>query len=269
MSFGAGAATFGAGLLEAALLAQLEAARARKQAQTDKAYDIQANIQQQRVVAEQVNIELVRKQREAEVQTAEIKRREAELIATVLRGAEIEKQKIETLAASEQSRLRLEAEGRAAARRVEGEANAAVTRLNGQAEADIIRQKGEAEADAMRKRADAFALYSQAAVLDKLLSSLPQIAASMSESVKGIDSLTVVSTGGDDTGGASRITQDVAKMVAQVPALVESLTGISINDLIKNLPALQGANDKTSTIVLNGKATNEPVPATPIATIER
>jgi len=240
-----------------------------QQAQTDKAYDIQANIQQQKVVAEQVNIELVRKQREAEVQTAEIKRREAELIATVLRGAEIEKQKIETLAAAEQSRLRLEAEGRAAARRVEGEANAAVTRLNGQAEADIIRQKGEAEADAMRKRADAFALYSQAAVLDKLLSSLPQIAASMSESIKGIDSLTVVSTGGDDTGGASRITQDVAKMVAQVPALVESLTGININDLIKNLPALQGANDKTSTIVLNGKATNEPVPATPIATIER
>ncbi len=223
-----------------------------QQAQTDKAYEIQTNIQQQKVVAEQVNIELVRKQREADVQVAEIKRREAELIATVVRVAETERQRIETLAGAEQSRLRLEAEGRASARRVEGEA-----------EAEIIRLKGQAEADAMEKRADAFALYNQAAVLDKLLTTLPAIVASMSESIKGIDNLTVVSTGGDDTGGASRITGDVAKMVAQVPALVQALAGINITDLIKGLPAIQATNGKHDGFVLNGNA-DGPVPTTPI-----
>ncbi len=218
-----------------------------QQAQTDKAYDIQANIAQQKVVAEQVNVELVRKQREAEVQQAEIKRRESELIATILRPAEIEKQKIEALAGAEQNRLRLEAEGRASAIRVTGEA-----------EADIIRQKGQAEADAMEKRADAFALYNQAAVLDKLLSSLPELARGLGESVKAIDSVTIVSTG-SDAPSASRLTNDVATMVAQVPALVEALSGINIADLIKSLPGLQGSAAKNDAMVVNGKV-NSPTP---------
>ncbi len=218
-----------------------------QQAQTDKAYDIQANIAQQKVVAEQVNVELVRKQREAEVQQAEIKRRESELIATILRPAEIEKQKIEALAGAEQNRLRLEAEGRASA-----------IRATGEAEADIIRQKGQAEADAMEKRADAFALYNQAAVLDKLLSSLPELARGLGESVKAIDSVTIVSTG-SDAPSASRLTNDVATMVAQVPALVEALSGINIADLIKSLPGLQGSAAKNDAMVVNGKV-NSPTP---------
>jgi flotillin len=220
-----------------------------QQAQTDKAYDIQANIAQQKVVAEQVNVELVRKQREAEVQTAEIKRRESELIATILRPAEIEKQKIEALAGAEQNRLRLEAEGRASA-----------IRATGEAEADIIRQKGQAEADAMQKRADAFALYNQAAVLDKIINSLPELARGLGESVKAIDSLTIVSTGADGSG-ASKITNDVATMVAQIPTLVEALSGVNIADLIKSLPGLQGATQKKDGIVVNGKATPSVTPA--------
>ncbi len=241
--------------------AEYEQSVRSQQATTDKAYEIETNIQQQRAIAEEVNVELVRKQRETEVQTAEIKRRESELIATVLRPAEIEKQRIETLAAAEQARLRLEAEGHAAATRFAGEAQADVIRLTGQAEADVIRQKGQAEADAMEKRADAFALYNQAAVLDKLLTSLPEIARGLSESVKGIDNLTIVSTGGDESGGASRVTKDVANMVAQVPALVEALSGIDIAEMIKSLPGMRGTNGNGSgkhdgaVIVHNGTAT--------------
>ncbi len=213
-----------------------------QQAQTDKAYDIQANIQQQRVIAEQINIEIVRKQRETEVQVAEITRRESELIATVLRPAEIERQKIEALAGAEQSRLRLEADGRASA-----------VRSLGQAEADVIRLKGEAEAEAMQKRADAFALYTQAAVLDKLISELPEIARGMAEAIKGIDSMTIVSTGGNDSHAASRVTNEVATMVAQVPALVEALSGIDLSALLKSLPGLQTAPaPKRDGVVLNG-----------------
>lgn len=220
--------------------AEYEQSVRAQQAQTDKAYEIQTNIQQQKVVAEQVSIELIRKQREAEVQHAEIKRREAELVATILRPAEIDKQKIEALAAAEQNRLRLEAEGRAAA-----------IRATGQAEADIIRQKGEAEADAMQKRADAFALYNQAAVLDKVLGSLPELAKGLSESVKGIDKVTIVSTG-QDAPGASRITNDVATMVAQIPALVEALSGIDIAALIKSLPGLAASHGTADGRTVNG-----------------
>src|SRR5579863_2757754 len=87
----------------------------RQQAQADKAYDIQANVMQQQVVAEAVKVRHVEKQGEILVQQAEILRRERELIATVLKPAEIDRQRIETLAAAEKQRLTAEAEGHASA----------------------------------------------------------------------------------------------------------------------------------------------------------
>src|ERR1700728_1204580 len=84
----------------------------KQQAQADKAYDIQANIMQQQVIAEQVKIQQVQKEQEIKVQEAEIKRRENELIATILKQAEIERGRIEALAGAEKSRLTAEAEGR-------------------------------------------------------------------------------------------------------------------------------------------------------------
>src|SRR5271166_4937784 len=82
----------------------------RQQAQADKAYEIQTNIMQQQVTAEAVKIQQVEKEQQVKVQEAEILRREKELIATVLKGAEIERQRIETLAAAERQRLTVEAE---------------------------------------------------------------------------------------------------------------------------------------------------------------
>src|SRR6266511_1301984 len=94
----------------------------RQQAQADKAYDIQTNIMQQQVIAEQVKVQQIEKEQQVKVQEAEINRREKELIATVLKQAEIERQRIETLAAAEKQRLIAEAEGHAASIRAQGEA---------------------------------------------------------------------------------------------------------------------------------------------------
>src|ERR1700752_1324220 len=55
----------------------------KQQAQADKAYEIQGNIMQQQVRAEEVTIHQVEKEHEVEVQKAEISRKENELIATV------------------------------------------------------------------------------------------------------------------------------------------------------------------------------------------
>ncbi|HZE26271.1 MAG TPA: SPFH domain-containing protein, partial [Terriglobales bacterium] len=83
----------------------------KQQAQADKAYDIQANVMQQQVIAESVRVQQVEKEGQVKVQEAEINRREKELIATVLKQAEIERQRIETLAQAEKQRLMSEAEG--------------------------------------------------------------------------------------------------------------------------------------------------------------
>src|SRR5881275_521500 len=136
----------------------------RQQAQADKAYDIQTNIMQQQVVAEQVKVQQVEKEQQVKVQEAEINRRQNELIATVLKPAEVERQRIETLAAAEKQRLIAEAEGRASSIRAQGEA-----------ESEIIFKKGDAEARAMNVKAEAYQEYNQAAIIDKLLTGLPEV----------------------------------------------------------------------------------------------
>src|SRR5579883_2515034 len=177
----------------------LEATK-RAQAQADKAYEIETNIK---------------------VQEAEIARRERELIATVLKQAEIERQRIETLANAERQRLMTEAEGRAAA-----------TRAQGEAEAEIIFKKGEAEAKAINIKAEAFQEYNQAAVIDKLFTGLPEVVRALSEPLSKVDKVTIVSTGNGDAAGAYKLTGDVAKIAAQVPALFEALSGMQMSDLL-------------------------------------
>ena len=61
----------------------------RQQAQADKSYEIQTNIMQQQVRAEEINIHLVEKEHEVKVQQAEILRRDAELTATVTEAGRV------------------------------------------------------------------------------------------------------------------------------------------------------------------------------------
>jgi flotillin len=199
----------------------------RQQAQADKAYDIQTNVMQQQLVAEAVKVQQVEKLEQVKVQEAEIARREKELIATVLKQAEIEKQRIETLAGAERQRLSLEAEGRASA-----------TRTQGEAEAEIIFKKGEAEAKAMNVKAEAYQEWNQAAVVDKLLSGMPEVVRAMAEPLSKVDRITVVSTGNGDSAGVHKITGDMTKMAAQVPALFEALSGMQMSDLLKRVKGI-------------------------------
>jgi len=193
----------------------------RQQAQADKAYDIQTNIMQQQVVAEQVKVQQVEKEQQVKVQEAEIARRQNELIATVLKQAEIERQRIETLAAAEKQRLTVEAEGHASSIRAQGEA-----------EAEIIFKKGEAEAKAMNVKAEAYQQYNQAAVIDKLFASMPDIVKALASPLANVDKITVVSTGNGDAAGLNKVTGDITKMAAQVPALFETLSGMPLSELL-------------------------------------
>src|SRR2546426_1848793 len=196
----------------------------RQQAQADKAYEIQTNIMQQQVIAEAVKIRQIEKEQEIKVQEAEILRHERELIATVLKQAEIEKRRIETLAEAEKQRLVVEAEGHASA-----------TRAQGEAEAEIIFKKGEAEAKAMNVKAEAYQEYNQAAVVDKLFTNMPEVVKALASPLANVDKITIVSTGNGDASGMNKITGDITKMAAQVPALFEALSGMQISDLLSKV----------------------------------
>ena len=193
----------------------------KQQAQADKAYEIQTNVMQQQVVAEQVKVQQVEKEQQVLVQEAEIKRRERELIATVLKQAEIERQRIETLAQAEKQRLIAEAEGHAAS-----------TRTQGEAEAEIIFKKGEAEAKAMNVKAEAYQEWNQAAVADKLITGMPEVVRALAAPLANIDKITIVSTGDGHAAGMHKITGDMAQMAAQIPALFETLSGMNMAELL-------------------------------------
>ncbi|HXY49244.1 MAG TPA: SPFH domain-containing protein [Terriglobales bacterium] len=201
--------------------AQFQETMKKQQAQADKAYDIQSNVMQQQVIAESVRVQQVEKEGQVKVQEAEILRREKELIATVLKQAEIERQRIETLALAEKQRLMVEAEGQASSIRQQGEA-----------EADIIFKKGEAEAKAMNVKAEAYQQYNQAAVVDKLISGLPDVVKALASPLANVDKITVVSTGNGDAAGLNKVTGDLTKMAAQVPALFETLSGMDLRELL-------------------------------------
>src|SRR5215510_5936151 len=190
----------------------------KQQAQADKAYEIQTNVMQQQVVAESVRVQQVEREQQIKVQEAEIQRREKELIATVLKQAEVERQRIAVLAEAEKGRLATEAEGHATATRVQGEA-----------EAEIIFKKGDAEARAMNVKAEAYQEYNQAAVVDKLITGLPEVVRALASPLANVDRITVVSTGNGDSAGMHKVTGDIAQMAAQVPALFEALSGMQMS----------------------------------------
>lgn len=217
----------------------------RQEAQADKAYELQTNVMQQQVVAEQVKVLQIEKEQQIKVQQAEILRHEAELTSTVLKGSEVEARRIQNIAAAEKARLTIEAEGRAAATRVAGEAQAAVTRLQGEADADIIFQKGSAEAKAMNVKAEAYQEWSQAAVVDKLITNMADVVRAMAEPLANIDKITIISTGSNGDTGASKITGDMTKIAAQVPALFEALSGMKMSDLMANVKAMKPHEGKT------------------------
>ena len=211
----------------------------KQQAQADKAYDIQSNIMLQQVRAEEVTIHQVEKEHEVKVQDAEIQRRDRELVATVLKQAEYERKRIETLAEAERQRLVVEAEGKAAAIRQQGEA-----------EAEIIFKKGEAEAKAMNIKAEAYQEFNQAAIVDKLITNMPEVVKALAAPLANVDKITVVSTGNGDAAGLNKITGDMTKMAAQIPALFETLSGMPLSELFAKVRLI---GEKTPKPDENGK----------------
>src|SRR6201996_4229264 len=158
----------------------------KAQATADKAYEIETNVMQQKVIAESVKVQQIEREAQVKVQDAEIERRERELIATVLKPAEVERQRIETIASAERQRMISEAEGQAASIRTQGEA-----------EAEIIFKKGESGAKA--RKGGAVEVYDRAAVLHKLIAGVREVVRLWAERLSKVDKVTIVSTGNGDS----------------------------------------------------------------------
>lgn len=230
--------------------ADYDAQTNRKKAEAELAYPLQQNITNQQVKAEEVQIEVVQKQKMIQVQEQEVMRREKELEATVKKPAEAEQYRIQTLANAKKFQTLTEAEGQASAARSIGEGEADAAKAKGLAQAEVIRQQGFSEAEAMEKKALAWQMYNQAAIIQQIIEALPEVAAAISEPLSKTERVVIINSGGDGAG-ASKLTQDVTNIVAQVPATIEALTGVDLMQTLKNLPGVgddtKGEDDKRKT----------------------
>jgi flotillin len=211
-------------------------------AQADLAYDLQRYKTNQSLKREEVQVSVVEKEQQIVVQEREILRREKELEATVKRLADAERYRIQTEAEANRFKFETEARGQAEAQKSKGFAQADVVKATGSAEAEVVALKGSAEAQAMSKKAASWKDYNQAAVIQLILQTLPEIAQAIAQPLSKTDSITIVNTGGDGAGGgagASRVTRDVAEIMAQLPPIVENLAGIDLRKLIDIVPQLK------------------------------
>ncbi|MCX8052641.1 MAG: SPFH domain-containing protein [Armatimonadetes bacterium] len=217
-------------------LAEYNASVQQKTAEADLAYDLQKFKTQQLVRQEEVQVQVIEKQKQIEVQEQEILRREKELIATVQKPAEAERAKIQQLAEAEQYRLQTTATGQAEATRAVGIAEAEANKARGLAEAEVIQAKGVSEAQAMAKKAEAWKQYNEAAILQIVVEHLPELARAVAEPLSKTEKIVVVGGGSDGSAGASKVTQDVANVIAQLPPIIQALTGVDLNEILSRLP---------------------------------
>jgi flotillin len=231
-------------------VATYQAAVNQKKAEADLAYDLQKYKTGQLVKAEEVQVNIVEKQKQIELQQQEIQRKQRELEADVQKPADAERYKVETLANARKFQLEAEAAGSASAAKATGFANADVAKATGIAEAEaqkakglaeaaIIEAQGKATAEAMRMKADSFKQYNEAAVIEMIIRVLPDVAARISEPLSKTEKMVIINSGNGIGGGASKLTGDVTQIVAQLPPVIESLTGIKFEKLLEQIPSLR------------------------------
>jgi flotillin len=94
-------------------------------------------------------------------------------------------------------------------------------------------------------------------MIQQLFESLPAVASAVAMPLSKTDRITVISTGGGDGdgAGASKVTRDVTNVIAQLPALVESLTGVDVLGSLKNLPGIVTTQEAGSEQPASGDGT--------------
>lgn len=184
---------------------------------------------QQEVEKEAMQVEIVKKQKEIELQEQEALRKEQELDAMIRKPAEAEKYRTELSAEADKVRKSKEAEAQSFAIKAEGAAKAEAIKAAGLAEAEVIKAKGEAEAEALARKAEAYKQFNDAAIAQMVIEKLPEIAAAIAQPLAKTEKIVMIGE-----SGASKITRDITGVMAQLPETIKGLTGIDLTNILKN-----------------------------------
>ncbi|NXH79735.1 FLOT2 protein, partial [Edolisoma coerulescens] len=182
-----------------------------KTAEAQLAYELQSAREQQKIRQEEIEIEVVERKKQIEVEQKEVLRMEKELMATVKQPAEAEAYRIQQIAEGEKVKQILLAQ-----------AEAEKIRKIGEAEAFVIEAVGTAEAEGLKLKAEALQKYGEAAQLALVLDALPEIAAKLSAPLSKVDEIVILS------GEKGSTVSDVNRLLAEIPASVRAITGVDL-----------------------------------------
>ena len=229
---------------------QLKVAEYRREqdiakARADQAYELESARAKQEVTEQEMQVKIIERQKQIELEEKEILRREKQYDSEVKKKADADRyaieqnaeaQKRKELAQADAEKYRIEAQAQAEAERIrlDGLAKADAERAQGTAEAEIIRLRGLAEAEAKQKIAEAFEQFGQAAVLDMIIKMMPEYAKQVATPLANIDKITVVDTGSGTNGGAGKVTGYATDLMASLQESLKESSGIDVKQLIES-----------------------------------
>ncbi|WP_019721462.1 flotillin family protein [Heyndrickxia coagulans] len=242
-------------IAEAEKFNQLKIAEFRREqdiarAKADQAYDLETARSKQEVTAQEMEIKIIERQKQIELEEKEILRRERQYDSEVKKKADADRYSVEQAAVAEKTKqmaeadahkYRVEAMAKAEGERVriDGTAKADAQRAQGESEAEVIRLKGLAEAETKRKIAEAYEQFGQAAVLDMILKVLPEYAKQVAAPLSNIDQITVVDTGSGANGGANKITGYATDLMSTLQETLKASSGIDVREMLEGLSGIK------------------------------
>lgn len=203
-------------------------------ADADQAYHLQSAIMKQKVREQEIEVEVVERQKQIELEEKEILRREKQFDSEIKKKADADRYALEqealakkasALATTEAEQFRTESLAKAVADKI---------RLIGLAEAETTLAKGTAEAETKEKVAEAFKKYDEAAILSMIVEILPQLVKEAAAPLGNIDKISVVDTGSGEGGGANRVTNYATNLLSTTQETLKETLGLDVKSLIEN-----------------------------------
>jgi flotillin len=267
-------------------IAQFDAQSNSERAKADQAGPLAEATAKQAVEVEQVRIEEVRRTAQIAVQQQEALRMEQELVATRIKPAQADQQKLVieadarkqaavvdaegsrqsaiikaqgerdariAAAEAEQAQLEKAGLGEGARFRAAGEGEGESIRAKGVGEADAIKAKLLAEAEGMQAKADAWERYGDAAVIQLLLEKYPEIVRAMGTPMQAIgaglanvDSISIVDVNSGGNGDSNPVDRVLSNIPRQFVAFNEQVKAVTGIDLTQLLAEKLASRGVTS-----------------------
>ncbi|CAH8452095.1 unnamed protein product [Schistosoma guineensis] len=197
-------------------------------AESELAYKLQAAKERQKIRKEEVNINIVERRKQIEIEEKGILCTEKNMDATVRRPAEAEAYRLQQIAEGYRSQKILLAQ-----------AEADGIRLKGIAKAEAMEAVGRAEAERMRLRAEAYSKYGDAAILNLILDTLPQIAAEVAAPLSKTKEIVIMNGSNGEPATLQSLTnlgKDFTTLVGTVPHAIRALTNVDLSQTISKIP---------------------------------